>query len=747
MGRNEIEPGSPKPVWPAAPGEGALVLGHGIPQGYGGTAAGDLNLATLWRIFFERRWFILATTALGLAGAIVVTLLSTPIYRSNATLELNPPHVEVMETKAGQYVDFDREFIPTQIGLLQSRSLAERVGQELNLASDTSIVPQGLDRAARERYVTGILAGTLEVQPLEGSRLVRISYSSSNPQLAARVVNGFADSFINSGLERRYQASSYARDFLQRQIATTRRELENSERTLVAYAQEQHIINIGSTSGSQAGASAAGSGGNSDTNSLTGERLVAMNRALADARTQRIAAEQHYREALRSGPTAEVSERTADLRGQRAALQAEYQEKSATFRPEYPDMVRLRARIQSLDEAIQSESANVRSGRANTLRSEYQATLADEQQLQGEVNRLQGDVLDQRGRRIQYNILQRDVDTNRALYDALLQRYKEIGVAAGVGASQASVVDRGKVPRRPYSPRMMMNLIEGLVLGLLFGMGAAVAAEFINDTIKTPDDVRNKLQLAYLGAVPKKATQSVLEELQDPSSALSEAYFSVGTSLQFSSDAGVPKSLLITSTRASEGKSTSTWAIAQAFARIGKTVLLVDADMRKPSFKTGSENSTGLSNLLTNHDPLNAHTLRTEFDNIWLLTAGPAPPNPAELLSSTRLASIFREAAAQFDLVIVDGPPVLGLADAPLLGSVCHGTLLMIEAGKTRTKAAIEGLNRLREAGAHLVGAVLSRYRHEAASGYGYYAYESYRYGRGVQNRAREIRLVTHRAG
>jgi len=286
----------------------------------------------------------------------------------------------------------------------------------------------------------------------------------------------------------------------------------------------------------------------------------------------------------------------------------------------------------------------------------------------------------------------------------------------------------------------------GLGLGLLVGVGGAIAAEFVNDTVKTPDDVRIKLQMAFLGAVPKKETESVLEELQDSGSSISESYFSIATSLQLASDMGVPKTLLVTSTRASEGKSTTTWAIAQSFARIGKRVLLIDGDMRKPSFKTGLDNQTGLSNLLTNNEPLADHVMRTEVENIWLLTAGPAPPNPAELLSSTRLASLLREGASHFDLVIVDGPPVLGLADAPLLGSVCHGALVVVEAGKTRTKAAIEALNRLRAAGTHLVGAILTRHRHEAASGYSYYSYEAYRYGRGVEGRSREIRLVTHRS-
>ena len=743
MGKNEVEPKGPTPVWPMVPAESGLVLAPaGAQTGYTEGGLTDLNLATLWRIVFEWRWFILGSVAVGLAGGILYALLATPLYRSTALLEINPPQVQIMaEGKGGPVEQRDREFLATQYGLLQSRALASRVVQDLNLASDAALGPEGLDRAGRERYLTGVLAGGFSVKPEQDSRLVRISFSSPDPALAARVVNGFADSFISSGLERRYQSSSYARDFLQRQIATTRRELENSERQLVAYAQQQRIITT-----SDSGGSGSSVGGGSDTNSLSGASLIALNESLAAAQARRIAAEQRYRESLGARSTAEVSERTALLRGQLAGLQAEYQEKSAVFRPDYPDMVRLRSRIESLQRSINEEAVDVQTGRSNTLRGDYEAALAEQRNLEAEVNRLRNTVLDERGRSIQYNILRRDVDTNRTLYDALLQRYKEIGVGAGIGTSQASVGDRGDVPGGPYSPNLILSLIFGLGLGLAAGLGAAIVAEFINDTVKTPDDVRSKLQLAYLGGIPKKSMQSILEELEDGSSALSEAYFSVGTSLQFSSDTGVPKTLLITSTRASEGKSTSSWAIAQTFARIGKSVLLVDADMRKPSFKTGLENVEGLSNLLTTNQALGDRPLQTDVEGIWLLTAGPAPPNPAELLSSSRLASILREAAARFDVVIVDGPPVMGLADAPLLGSVCHGTMLVVEAGKTRTRAAVEALNRLRNAGAHMVGAVLTRYRQEAASGYGYYNYEAYRYGRGIEKRSREIRLVTHRA-
>ncbi|MFL6863161.1 MAG: polysaccharide biosynthesis tyrosine autokinase, partial [Allosphingosinicella sp.] len=405
------------------------------------------------------------------------------------------------------------------------------------------------------------------------------------------------------------------------------------------------------------------------------------------------------------------------------------------------------ARIDSLDQLIRRESSTVAGGRVNTLLAQYRAAAATERMIQSKVNTAKGQVLGIRADSIQYNILQRSVDTTRAMYDTLLDRYKQVGVAGGVGSNNVSVVDRAEVPGGPYKPNLMLNLLIGLALGLLGGMGAALALEFLNDTIKSPDDVRDKLQLASLGVIPKKkGAEAVAEELKDQSSALSEAYYSLRTSLQFTTDTGAPKSLLITSTRAAEGKSSTTLALAQNFARLGNRVLLIDADLRKPAFVTGVDSEDGLSRLITNQDSVQKHVLKTQFENLALLPCGPLPPNPAELLASPRLKAIINEAIGLYDMVIVDGPPVLGLADAPLLGGVCRATLLVIESGKTRTKAASDAIARLRAAGANIVGAVLTKFQARSHGyGYGYgYGYEPYRYG-GVGSRDREIKLIAQR--
>jgi capsular exopolysaccharide synthesis family protein len=641
-------------------------------------------------------------------------------------------------TRGGGEGYFDqRAYIATQIGLLQSKNLAERVAQDLNLVSNPALVPMSADRATRLKIAAARIQGGFTAKPVEESRLIELTYVSTSPSLAAQIVNSYADDFINSNIERRYQSTAYARQFLERKIAETRAELEASERQLVAYAQAQGIINTGGGDQSKG----------SDTNSLQGQSLVALNAALAQAQERRVVAEQNYRNAMRAGNTSDVTTSTAALRQQRAQLESEYQSKLATFKPDYPDMVRMKANIDALDQEIRKETGTVTTGQTNTLLMQFRAAAAAERELQGRVSSLRGAVLNLRERSIQYNILQRNRDTSQAMYDSLLERYKQIGVAGGVGTNNVSIVDRADVPGAPFKPNLMMNVLIGLALGLLGGLGAALALEFLNDTVKTPDDVRDKLHLPSLGVIPmKKGGEALSEELKDQSSAVSEAYFSLRTSLQFTTDSGAPKSLLITSTRAAEGKSSTTLALAQNFARLGNRVLLIDGDLRKPAFVTGHDPDEGLSKLLTNHDSLENHVLHTQYENLSLLPCGPLPPNPAELLASPRLKALLADAVTKFDMVIVDGPPVLGLADAPLLSGVCRATLLVVESGRTRTKAALDAVTRLKAAGGNIVGAALTKFKVRSHGyGYGYgYGYEPYRYG-GVGSREREIKLLAPR--
>ena len=725
--------------WPIAPyPPESSTLGPG-QRSY--SAAAILDLPTLLRIIHHWRWLILAAVGVGLAGAILWSLLTTPVYRAWVTLEANPPSVAVSDEQSRQQdiqASNNFDFVATQVGLLGSRSVAERTAQELNLANNPDMVTQEGNSSGRLRDATATIERGLHVIAPEDGQLIKFSYDSTSPQLAALIANGIADSFINTSLQRRYEASAYARNFLERQINKTRSDLERSERAVVAYAQQQGIINTGSSTGPD------GKSTNNDTNSLQGESLVQLNSALAAATARRVAAEGAYREALATGPTSDVNNSVLPLRQELAKLQGEYQQKRAFMKPEHPEMVSLQSQITELQKQIGAQVAQASSGRINGLRADYRGALSAEQSLQAKVARLKGDVLNLRGRSIQYTILQREVDTNRSLYDALLQRYKQIGVAGGVGMAPVSVVDRAQAPTLPFKPNLLINVLLGLGVGLVAGIAGAVGLEFVNDTIKTREDVRRKLSLACLGAVPRTpARDSFVEDLKNPTSIISEAYSAIVAALRFSTDEGMPRVLLVTSTRSGEGKSSSALAIAQNAARRERRVLLIDSDLRKPAFKAANDR-VGLSKLLTTDDPLSDHVVETQHENLWLLPSGPLPPNPADLLSTGRIRKIIGEARETFDLVVIDGPPTLGLADAPLLAAAAGGALFVIESGKTRTRAAVEALNRLESTGTRILGATLTK-AEESANGYGRYGY-GYGYGYGTRGRLNktEILMIPH---
>src|SRR5690606_23108707 len=337
-----------------------------------------------------------------------------------------------------------------------------------------------------------------------------------------------------------------------------------------------------------------------------------------------------------------------------------------------------------------------------------------------------------RDRSIQYNILQRELDTTRTLYEGLLQRYKEVGVAGGLATNNISIVDQADVPEDPSSP----NLLKNLAIALLLGLGAAVVAmliiEALDESLTTPDDVEQKLGMSVLGVIPLlDKGQTTAAAVTDVRSASSEAYYSLRTALQFSTTNGTPAALLVTSARPAEGKSTTSYAVALDLARVGKRVLLVDGDLRNPSMhrSVGLENTTGMSNILAGGSDLRTAAQATKQANLYFIPSGPLPPNPADLWATEALQRFLAEARESFDHVIIDGPPVLGLADAPLLASAVAGTLFVLESRGTRRGQARGALRRLRLGRARLLGVVLTKFNAKKTSYGGYdYAYD-YEYG------------------
>lgn len=690
-------------------------VGWGVERPPGGNPSGELDLASYGRILAKNLWILAGAVVAALALAGAVTLLAAPIYTAQATLQIDREGGKVVsagDVFPTEMLTSDDEFFQTQYGLLRSRSLAERVSRTLGLARGDAFIKRmegGRPRpfsspSAREQKVVDLLEKNLDVVPTRGSRLVRIGFSSRDPELSALVANAFADDFIAGGLDRRFEASAYARAFLERRLAEVKARLEASERALVAYAASHEIIPL---------APAARSNNPDVGQSLTGANLEAFNTALAGAKTERIRGEERWRLAQRTGggdlPEVLQSPTIQQITQDRAKLAADYQDKLSVFKPDYPDMVELKARIVETDRQLALQSDAVR----QSLHAQYDAAAANERALAGEVDSLKAAVLDLRARSIQYTILQREADTNRALYDGLLQRYKEVAVAGGVAASNVAVIDSARPPLHPSRPKPLLNLLIGGLAGAVIGVGLAFGREALDQAVHTPEEVEAELGLTLLGTVPPlKGGAPPSTALADARSPLAEAYQSLCSTLRLSSPGGFPASLLITSPWPGGGKSTTALAIARNQARLGFRVLLIDADLRSPSLHAmaGADNREGLGAVLTGAARLEGAIQPTAQADLFLLPAGPPPPNPAELLAGGRFAAVIAEAAAAFDLVICDGPPIMGLADAPLIGAAAAGTLVVIEAGRTGRSHARSALRRLGMAGCRVLGAVLTRF-------------------------------------
>lgn len=682
---------------------------------------------------YRQRWIVLSIIAAGVLAALFINVTTVKLYRSTASLEVARESARVINSDDGspKAAAASPEFYQTQYGLLRSRALAEQAVESLRLADNPTFlygydggkVPANAlkgDRSKRTLAAASLVMAHLTVEPLRGSSLVSVSFDSPDPNLSAAVVNAMAKNFITSNLNRRFQATAYARTFLQQQIENTRQKLEASERALVAYASQQRIINYDSGGTGKDGDTSAGQ-------SVTSTDLRALNDALNVAKIDRAQAEARYQQAARTAglnATESLSDPTINqLRSSRAELQAEYQRLSATFRPDYPQMVALRQQIAEIDKQLGRQGSVV----LDSLRTNYQAAVQRQGDLQRQVDGLKNSVIDLRGRNVQYQTLQRDADTNRSLYDALLQRYKEIGIAGGVGTNNISVVDEGLPAGSPITPRTKMNLLLGFLLGALIGAAVAFMLEQLDESIIAPHDLERKLGVPLLGSVPRVSDRELsLDLLEDSKTPLAEAYLSLQTALRLTTSKGAPRVLFVTSSRPSEGKSTTAMAVVRNFAALGRKSILIDADLRNPSVHKmlGFANAGGLTNILAGAKDIKSFMRPGPVENMTVISAGPIPPNPAELLAGPALAETLERLLVEFDHIVIDGPPVLGLADAPLIASFAEATMFVVAAKNTHTRTARISLRRLADVHANILGAVLTKFDAKK-TGYDYgYNYE-----------------------
>ena len=704
-------------------------------------------LTQVLTIIRRRKWLILGAIVGAMLLGLAFTLLSTPLYTSSATLEIRRDTSNFINVQGAEQENspVDLEFYQTQYGLLRARSLAERVATDLRLFDDPQfyalfcsnrvdqwfeagrIRPNASTREERIRESGLILIRHLDVVPERLSRLVDVRFVSPDPLFSRRIVDAWTRHFTQSNLERRFEATSYARRFLEERLAQLRTRIDESERRLVGYAAREGIVNLPTPS-------AAGSeGGTSGERALVVDDLANLNRALAEATADRIRAESRLGTTRGAAPEAVQNMAISGLRQRRAEVAADLSRTLVQFDEEYPAARSLRVQLNQLDQAIAREESRVQ----ELLRQSYRASVEREQGLREQVGELKSGVLDLRRRSIQYNIFQRDADTNRQLYDALLQRYKEIGVAGGVGVNNISVVDPASTPERPSTPNLPLNMAVALVLGVLVAGAGAFAMEQIDQGITDPSEVEEALKVPLLGTIPRIDGADPIDDLHDKKSSISEAYLSLQTNLAFSTDHGVPRSLAVTSTRPAEGKTTTSFALASALARQKRQVVLIDADMRSPSIHQmlGLRNERGISNFLAGDDDLAPLVQASRQDNLSVITTGPQPPSAPELLSSERFDRLIASLLERFDHVVLDAPPVMGLADAPLIASRVESTVFVVEAHGTHKNMAGVAIGRLRSAHAQISGAVLTKFNARRAY-YGYGYDYGYGYGYGSQEKS-----------
>ncbi len=681
---------------------------------------------------------ISAIIAASLAIAVIATMLDTPRYTAATKIQINDASDRVLNdqqetTNAFDGYDTDR-FLRTQVDVLRSRGLATRVAQKLKLIGNARFYqsqevippPAGTSPAALRNLTISLLMGNMAVDLPRDSRIVTINYESIDPAMAAQVANAYAGEFIQSNLQRKFDSSAYARNFVSEQLAEAKQRLEESERALNSYSRTAGLIRTRDAAGSGDAKGDTGGG------SVTTASLIQLNAAANDAKTSRITAEGRWK-AVASAPLLSSREVLANgtitsLLTRKAEIETQLQEDSSRHLEDYPSMQAKRSQLAEINRQIQTTAQNVR----NSIHADYQAALDAEHALTAQVGTLKNETLSEQDRNVQFGLLSRESDTNREVYDGLLQRYKQLNAAAGISLSNISIIDDAEIPNGPSSP----NLLKNVLIALFIGVGLAALTVFLkdqfDDSIRVPEDVEHKLGLPLLGVIPRAPDEDPQMALSDPKSPVSESYNSLRGSLLYSTTEGLPHVMLVTSAQPAEGKTTSSYAIAAGLARLGKRVVLIDADLRRPSLhrRIGYENERGLSTLLTSHDLVDSVTLGSGLDNLSLITSGPVPPSPTELLSSARMEELLAELARKFEVVVVDSPPILGLADAPLMSALVDGVVFVVESDRGRRGSLKTALRRLRAMRPILLGAVLTKFDpSKAGNRYSdYYGYEYYQY-------------------
>ncbi len=746
----------------------------------------EIDLLEYGRVVLKRKWILVTFAAVLVALAAILSFTRTPLYRATATLLIDEPGASLLNIQdvlnAGAYYrsDYMGTYFNTQLRLLTSRSLAERVAKKLNLGARPEFRAEGASRpgflarlksvitfrwlAGRGRRASGsdepkappaqdyssfayAIQGGLSIAPIPETRLVYVSYVSPHAALSADVVNALAEEFVSFSVETRYEATKQTSEFLTEQTALLREDLKRKEEDLQKYGQEKNLLYL------------------SDNENTVVNKFADVNTALTTAQIERYAKESAYLE-LRSLKVDSLPESVSNptiqaLRTTYTQVKSDYAEKGRIYRPEYPEMVQLKARLDATRNTLQDEIRKA----VDAAEADYRAALKNETSLQGLLDEQRGDVARMNKNAIFYHTLRTEVENMRTLLSTLVAKQNEIQVSSQLGGLRTSnikVVDRALVPSGPFTPNVRRNLLMALLAGLFGGLGLIFLVEYLDNTVKGPEDVEKLAGLPSLGIIPFLSAEGTkrrsdtygsnrsygmeaekpgeaLPEVREielinhlyPKFSISEDYRTVRTSILFSHADSTPKTIAFTSTLPQEGKSATVSNLAVSFAQLEGKVLLVDADLRKPRLNKifNLRNVSGLSSYLAGKNSFDEVVQKTSIDNVWTIPSGPHPPNPAELLNSKRMKELLAQAKDDFNVVLLDTPPVLAVIDPVIVCSLADSTVFVVRAGKTTRRSLLRAIEEVRKSKADIIGVVFNEVRiGRQGIGTPFYHYYQYEY-------------------
>ena len=725
----------------------------------------EISLNDYLDVIVRRKWLIITFLLFIFLTTMIFTLTATKIYRASAVIEVSQesPQVTKFEEILGAEVKA-REFYETQVELIGSKTLIGRIIDKLNLLKHPvlsktlfgdgkpgllhhikqkvkSILPgykNHTDDSAisadvlKNQRLTDYVEENLEAAPSRKSMLIYVSFNSPDPALSRDLVNTLMDEFIARKMEQKLEASGIARDFLMMQIDRAKINLEKAEEDLNRFGKLAGIVSL-----------------DAKLNSIY-RQLEDLNLAYTEAEADMIAKKVNYQQASGQGhaslPQVLESELIARLKENYAQLKSEYDDLKITFHDDYPKVRNLKTRMASIEGRIKQEEERI----YLSIKNRYLAANKRAAAMQERVELQKKLVLDLNERATQYSIMTREVETNKAIYQSLLERAKEIESMAGVSASNIQIVDRASLPIFPIKPNVKLNLLLAIVVGILGGIGCAFLSEYFADTITNPEEISERFKIPILGIIPHVKSGDVGVEnkfLRHPRSPFSEAIRSSRVSIQLSGADTRSKTFLVTSGLPNEGKTTIAVNLALSFAAAGESVILIDVDFRKPSLQevfslTGSVNGHGLSGFLA--ALTNTVCVYTRLHkNLNIIPCGPVPPNPVELLASKRFQQLMKKLSTRYDRVILDAPPYIGFADVLVLSKRVGGVVLVSSIGEASRETIGQFKKTILNIRGVILGCVVNKVDLDKKYGYGAYHkyYQAYRhyYGRDEEKSPKQL--------